>query len=192
MTIPTNRKRHPHTDYIHITGHGSSESGEPFVRMEIKGKSILVRVNNLLGARNVEFARLQKIGANLLDPGAQKELIARIEAARRAPESFSVATTLGWHGKAFVFPDGVVPKGWSDVEIYLDDDHADIYRARPPNRVQRQIHPISRFGAGDKRRPNVCRGVRGSSRRGGGAGVARQVCRAGFLQILVHARRILP
>ncbi len=128
MTIKTNRKSYPLTGYIQITGHGPSESGEPFVRMEIKGKRILVRVNNLLGDRNVEFARLQKIGANLLDSGAQKELIARIEAARRAPESFSVATTLGWRGLAFVFPDGVVPKGWSDVEIYLDDDHADIYR----------------------------------------------------------------
>ena len=63
-----------------------------------------------------------------MDPRAQKELIARIETTRRERESFSVATTLGWHGEAFVFPDGVVPKGWSDVEIYLEDDHADIYR----------------------------------------------------------------
>jgi hypothetical protein len=39
-----------------------------------------------------------------------------------------VATKLGWHEDAFVFPDGIVPKGWSDVEIYLDDDDADIYR----------------------------------------------------------------
>lgn len=128
MTIKTSRKSPLLTGNIKICGHGPSESGEPFVRMEVKGKRILVRVNNLLGDRNVEFARLQKIGANLLNSGAQKELIARIEAARRAPKSFSVATTLGWHGLAFVFPDGVVPKGWSDVEIYLDDDHADIYR----------------------------------------------------------------
>ena len=28
----------------------------------------------------------------------------------------------------FVFPDGIVPKGWSDVEIYLEDDHSDLYR----------------------------------------------------------------
>jgi uncharacterized protein (DUF927 family) len=28
----------------------------------------------------------------------------------------------------FVFPDGVVPKGWSDVEIYLEDEAADTYR----------------------------------------------------------------
>jgi hypothetical protein len=121
MTIETRRK-------IQITGHGSSESGEPFVGLEIKGRRILVRVNNLLGNRNVEFARLQKIGANLLNPTAQKELIARIERARREPEAFNVATTLGWHGEAFVFPDGVVPKGMSDVEIHLEDDHADIYR----------------------------------------------------------------
>ena len=61
MTIKTNRKSYPLTGYIQIPGHGPSESGEPFVRMEIKGKRILVRVNNLLGDRNVEFARLQKM-----------------------------------------------------------------------------------------------------------------------------------
>ena len=128
MNIPTNRKSLPFTGYIKITGHGSSESGEPFVRLEINGRRILVRVNNLLGDRNFEFARLQKIGAKLLDSSAQRRLIARIERARRESETFNVATTLGWHGEVFVFPDGVVPKGWSDVEIYLEDDHADIYR----------------------------------------------------------------
>jgi hypothetical protein len=128
MTIPTNRKSPPFTGYIKITGHGSSESREPFVRLEIKGRWILVRVNNLLTDRNFEFARLQKIGAHLLDHAAQKRLIARIERARREPATFNVATTLGWQGDAFVFPDGVVPKGWSEVEIYLEDDHADIYR----------------------------------------------------------------
>src|SRR6516164_821234 len=128
MNIPTNRKSLPFTGYIKITGHGSSESGEPFVRLEINGRRILVRVNNLLGDRNFEFARLQKIGVHLLDHAAQKRLIARIERARRESETFNVATTLGWHGEVFVFPDGVVPKGWSDVEIYLEDDHADIYR----------------------------------------------------------------
>jgi hypothetical protein len=116
------------TGYIQITGHGASESGEPFVRLEIKGKRILVRVNNLLGDPNFEFARLQNHGARLLDRNARKELIARIGIALREPMSFDVATTLGWHGEAFVFPDGVVPAGWSDVEIYLEDDHADVYR----------------------------------------------------------------
>jgi hypothetical protein len=128
MTIPSNRKSHPLIGYIKITGHGSSESGEPFVRMEVKAKSTLVRVNNLLGDRNFEFARLQRIGANLLDPRAQKELIARIEAARRESESFNVATALGWYGEVFIFPDGVVPAGWSDVEIYLEDEAADTHR----------------------------------------------------------------
>jgi hypothetical protein len=128
MTIKTKNKSYPLSGYVQITGHGSSESGEPFVRLEIKGKRILVRVNNLLGERNVEFARLQNHGARLLDRNAQNRLIERIEKARREPKSFNVATTLGWHGEVFVFPDGVVPQGWSDVEIYLDDKHADIYR----------------------------------------------------------------
>ena len=128
MTIKSSRKSPLLTGNIKIRGHGATESGEPFVRLEIRGRRILVRVNNLLGNSNVEFARLQNHGARLLDRNAQKELVARIEAARREPESFSVATTLGWHGEAFVFPDGVVPAGWSDVEIYLEDDHADIYR----------------------------------------------------------------
>ena len=128
MTIKKNGTSPLFTGNIKMRGHGATKSGEPFVRLEIEGKRVLARVNNLLGDRNFEFARLQRIGANLLDPRAQKELIARIETTRRERESFSVATTLGWHGEAFVFPDGVVPKGWSDVEIYLEDDHADIYR----------------------------------------------------------------
>ena len=47
------------TKDIIIFGHGTSESGEPFVRLEIKGKRVLVRVNNLLLSPKVEFARLQ-------------------------------------------------------------------------------------------------------------------------------------
>ena len=132
MNIKTSRKKTapspaPAKD-IKVIGHGASESGEPFVRVETKGKRVLVRVNNLLGNRNVEFARLQNHGARLLDPAAQQELIKRIETALREPASFTVTTKLGWHEGAFVFPDGIVPKGWSDVEIYLGDDHSDIYR----------------------------------------------------------------
>ena len=123
MTIKSNR-----TGNIKISGHGTSESGEPFVRLEIKGKRVLVRVNNLLLKPNVEFARLQTRGARLLDSAARGELRKRIEAALRQPRSFDVVTTLGWHEGAFVFPDGIVPAGWSDVEIYLDDDNSDIYR----------------------------------------------------------------
>src|ERR1700722_13150905 len=117
----------PTRDII-VFGHGTSESGEPFVRSEIKGKRVLVRVNNLLGNRNVEFARLQNHGARLLNRAAQEKLINKIEAESRKPASFIVATKLGWHEGAFVFPDGIVPEGWSDVEIYLEDDHSDVYR----------------------------------------------------------------
>ena len=130
MTIKTSRKSPLFTGNIIISGHGASESGEPFVRLEIKGRRVLVRVNNLLGigSRNIEFARLQNHGARLLDSAARQELTRRIEVARREPASFNVATKPGWHGEVFVFPDAVVPAGWSDVEIYLEDDGADLYR----------------------------------------------------------------
>ncbi len=114
------------TGNIKISGHGPTESGEPFVRSEVGGKRVLVRVNNLLLSPNVEFACLQNHGARLLDSAARRELTRRIETALRQPAAFTVATTLGWHGEAFVFPDGVVPKRWSDVEIYLEDDGADL------------------------------------------------------------------
>ena len=45
------------TGNIKIRGHGASESGEPFVRLEINKKRVLVRVNNLLLSPNVVFAR---------------------------------------------------------------------------------------------------------------------------------------
>jgi hypothetical protein len=128
MTIKTSRKSPLLTGNIKISGHGPSESGEPFVRLDVGGKRVLVRVNNLLLSPNVEFARLQNHGARLLDRNARDELTRRIEAARREPASFNVATRPGWHQGAFVFPDAIVPKGWSDVEIYLEDDGADLYR----------------------------------------------------------------
>jgi hypothetical protein len=128
MTIKSSRTSPLLTGNIKISGHGATESGEPFVRLDVGGKRVLVRVNNLLLSPNVEFARLQNHGARLLDSAARQELTRRIEVARREPASFNVATTLGWHGEAFVFPDGVVPAGWSDVEIYLEDDGADLYR----------------------------------------------------------------
>jgi hypothetical protein len=115
------------TGNIKISGHAATESGEPFVRLEVGGKRVLVRVNNLLLSPNFEFARLQNHGARLLDSAAQRELTRRIETALRQPAAFTVATTPGWHGEAFVFPDGVVPKRWSDVDIYLEDDGADLY-----------------------------------------------------------------
>jgi hypothetical protein len=133
MTVETSRKSPLLTGNIKIAGHGATESGEPFVRLDVAGKRVagervLVRVNNLLLSPNVEFARLQNHGALLLDSAARQELKKRIEAALRQPVSFDVVTTLGWRGEVFVFPDGVVPKGWSDVEIYLEDENADIYR----------------------------------------------------------------
>jgi hypothetical protein len=130
MTIESSRKRPLFTGNIIISGHGASESGEPFVRLEIKGKRVLVRVNNLLLSPNVEFARLQNHGARLLDSAARQELTRRIESALRQPAAFTVATTLGWHEGAFIFPDAIVPAGWSDVEIFLEDEGADRYRFR--------------------------------------------------------------
>jgi hypothetical protein len=83
------------TGNIKICEHGATESGEPFVRLEIEGKRVLVRVNNLLLSPNVEFARLQNHGARLLDSAARGELTRRIETALRQPVSFDVVTTLG-------------------------------------------------------------------------------------------------
>jgi putative DNA primase/helicase len=128
MTIKSSHKSPSLIGNIKISGHGASESGEPFVRLEINKKRVLVRVNNLLLKPNVEFARLQTHGARLLDSEARGELRRSIETAQRQTASFTVATKVGWHEGAFVFPDGIVPKGWSDVEIYLEDDDADIYR----------------------------------------------------------------
>jgi hypothetical protein len=85
MAIETERKSHPLTNSIQFTGHSSNESGEPFLRLEIKGKRILVRVNSLLGDRS----------APLLNPTAQKELIARIERWERYLRPVAYMTSTG-------------------------------------------------------------------------------------------------
>ena len=110
MTIKNNGTSPLFTGNIKMRGHGASESGEPFVRLEIKGKRVLVRVNNLLGDGNFEFARLQSIGANLLDPRAQKELIARIETTRVNESPSASRPLLGGMGKRSSSPMGSCPR----------------------------------------------------------------------------------
>jgi hypothetical protein len=61
MTMKSNRKSYPLTGFIQITGHGTSESGEPFVRIEIKGKRLLVyRFDETNHMHRIPFSRAHR------------------------------------------------------------------------------------------------------------------------------------
>ena len=90
---------------VQVVGHGHSETGEPYVQLVITGRPVLVRVNNLIAHRCLEFARLRDLGARLLTAPAQRELIDRIEAQLTRKPIFRVATTSGGIGKRAKFAD---------------------------------------------------------------------------------------
>ena len=170
------------TKEIIVRGHGTSESGEPFVRLEIEGKRVLVRVNHLLVNRNAEFARLQNHGARLLQKAAQEALTTGIDAELRKPASFTVATTLGWHGEVFVFPDTIVPKGWSDVEIYLDGRQCGYLPPLAWSRYARRDDAVVRalrwqFPPHDRRCAGLRRAVVPGASPGACRGAIRRRCR---------------
>jgi uncharacterized protein (DUF927 family) len=122
-------RRESHEKHVKITGHGAAEDGEPFVEVSIDESPILIKVNNLLDtrSRNTEFARLQNRGAVLLKKTRRDDLINDIVLELSKKPSFSVATNTGWYDGLFVFPDAVVPRNWSYIETYFEDDNADVY-----------------------------------------------------------------
>ena len=122
------KTRRPIAKDLHVVGHGVSGVGERFVKLVFKGQPVLVSVNNLLTNRLAEFVRLQNHGARLLRIEAQRKLVAKVDCELANRPKFSVVTTTGWHGDVFVFPDGIVPTGRSDIEIHFADEGADRYQ----------------------------------------------------------------
>ena len=107
---------------VQVVGHGHSETGEPYVQLVITGRPVLVRVNNLIAHRSLEFARLRDLGARLLTAPAQRELIDRIEAQLTRKPIFRVATVSGGIGKSAPYiPDDGEPR--IDFYDYDADPH---------------------------------------------------------------------
>jgi hypothetical protein len=92
------------------------------VQLVITGRPVLVRANNLIAHRSLEFARLRDLGARLLTAPAQRELIDRIEAQLTRKPIFRVATVSGGIGKSAPYiPDDGEPR--IDFYDYDADPH---------------------------------------------------------------------
>ena len=123
--------------YVEVVGAGSALTGARFVKTTVNGKKLIIPANDLLGSTTAVHGRLQNLGAVLVDVKDQKELEARIKAELQKPDTFSVATRLGWfrpkdaHGKllppVFVMPTCTIPDNPS-IEIYLDEPDNDSYQ----------------------------------------------------------------
>src|SRR5690349_12146920 len=109
------------TRHIRILRHGVSEIGERFIRLQIKGgdgkRTTLVRIDDLDDGKD-RCKRLNLLGAHLITEAARRELLNRIQAEGPQAPSFTVATKVGWHGRQFVFPDGVVAGDEKPIHVY--------------------------------------------------------------------------
>jgi hypothetical protein len=134
---PSKTVRQTPKGYVEVVGAGSAPSGARFVKTAVNGKELIIPANDLLGSMIIVHGRLQNLGAVLVESKDQKDLETRIKTALQAPDTFSVATRLGWfrpkdaHGKnmpaVFVLPHGTIPDNPS-IEIYLDEPDNDAYQ----------------------------------------------------------------
>jgi putative DNA primase/helicase len=110
---------------IDIRGYGVGEIGERFVVLRIKdGKerhSGLFRIDNLLGSKNELVGKLNRLGAHLVKQAAMTEFLNRLQAEPPRRASFKVATKLGWDGKQFVLPSGVIAVHEEPIKFALDE-----------------------------------------------------------------------
>jgi hypothetical protein len=128
--------QHEHTDNITFLGVGVSDDGERFLdvavrensKVAVEEKSVLLKVNNLIGPASEELKLLSSVGAALIIRAAQTEFLARAHDAARAEPTFAVATKTGWHGADFVLPEGLAPQGQANVARYFDPRYRQYHR----------------------------------------------------------------
>ena len=118
-----------YTDEIEFLGVGTDEDEKlRFLKVAVGDKSALLSVRQLVRHPKDELARLEELGVPLILPKAQAEFLSRAHDEAGKPPTLRVATKVGLHGDVFVFPDGAVPAEATDVELYFDERHDDVYR----------------------------------------------------------------
>ena len=128
--VPPNRpeKSSAEARRIELTGVGVDREGNRYVKVQVGGSSTLINIARYLADRVHALRRLQRLGAPLLTPSAQRDFAARLERECAEEPTFRVATQVGGFDGVFIFPDGPVPAGRSDIEIDLDERGADVVR----------------------------------------------------------------
>jgi len=100
----------PHTWRIEFLGVGEDEVGERFLKVKVRDKAALLKVDGLRGANPAELTILTRLGEPLLTQPAIKEFIGRAQEQAREDPSFEVATKIGLRDDVFVLPDGLCPR----------------------------------------------------------------------------------
>ncbi len=109
-----------HTSRIEIRGIGVSE-GERFLEVAVGPKTALLNVDNIAAPNSAELKLLTRLGEPLIKAEAKREFIGRAHDAARAEPTFKVAKMTGYccDGE-FVFPEGLAPKGETNIRRYFD------------------------------------------------------------------------
>jgi hypothetical protein len=124
--MPVGSRDTPHTKSISILEVGVSALHEAFVKLGLtlpsgEVREAVVRIDNLVDreAKKAFIQQLNQLGAHLISPKAQTELVNRIQHEGQREPTFQVATQVGWHSNAFVRPDRVIGEPGQPLEVYL-------------------------------------------------------------------------
>jgi len=127
-SMDTNKEVLRHTTRIKILGIGANKNNDPYLKVSADNNIAILNVDALDQGR--EWRTLARVGAPLLTAAAKNEFRARAQEAvnnAAGKMSFQVATQIGFHGDAFVLPDGIMPRT-ANVELCLDSQFADYHR----------------------------------------------------------------
>ena len=97
---------------VTIAGEGKDEWGNRYFKFVIEDSKTSIppfSVGQIIKDPKPLYTALSNAGGNMLAPQAQAELRNRTQ-NYHAKSSFTVATRIGWHGLAYVFPNQIVGK----------------------------------------------------------------------------------
>ena len=98
---------------VRVAGEGRDQAGNLYITIGIRKRDTVLgpySMRELIQNKERLFTELSNAGVSLLAKKAQRDLVALLQAGVTGPDTFNVATGLGWHGKAFVLPGKIIGK----------------------------------------------------------------------------------
>ena len=108
---------------VSIAGEGHDEWGNRYFKFVIRDSTRIIppfSAEQIIKDPKLLYTALSNAGATMVGGAAKAELRNQIQ-SYQAPPSFQVATRVGWHGPAHVFPDKVVGNSPLKIERSFGD-----------------------------------------------------------------------
>ena len=120
---------------VRIVGEGRDESRNLYITIGIRKTDTILgpySMKELIHNRERLFTELSNAGVSFLAHRAQRDLVEFLQNRVPGPETFDVATGLGWRGSAFVLPGGIFGKSSNLKTAFgnLDSQMLSKYRVR--------------------------------------------------------------